>query len=86
MGRFDDDRLEEIYYYGDTDGVLAADCAIIQRKLHILNAIQGWTTLPLVGKPLPAGAGRTGIAATGSWRITFDWYEGAGAAGLRLEP
>lgn len=86
MGRFNDKRLEEIYYYGETDGIDPADCAVIQRKLHILVAARGWLTLPLVGKPVPAGLDRTGIKVTQKWRITFDWYEGAGAAGLELEP
>jgi hypothetical protein len=86
MGRFEDIRLEEIYYFGATATVPAAAWPIIRRKTALLIAARRWTTLPLIGKSFPLPGGRCGVAASGNYTITFEWYEGAGAAKLRLEP
>jgi hypothetical protein len=86
MGRFDDQRLLEIYLYGRTAGVPADECAEIQRKLVILIATPTWTGIDLVGDPFVIKRGRIGMMITPDWGISFLWWEGDGAFNLRLEP
>lgn len=86
MGRFEDQRLLEIYLYGHTAGVPAEDCAEIRRKLVMLIATPTWTGIELVGEPFALETGRIAIMITPDWGISFLWWEGDGAFTMRLEP
>jgi len=86
MGRFDDQRLLEIYLYGHTSGVPDDDCAVIQRKLVMLMAMPRWTGIALIGDPFVLQSGRIAMMLTDDWGISLEWWEGDGAFGMRLEP
>lgn len=86
MGRFDDERLEEIYYFGATYGVSREDCSLIRRSLSILRATTEGRTLPVAGRPFSLPDGRAAVQVTPDWAISFDWFEEVGAFVMRLEP
>lgn len=86
MGRFDDDRLEEIYYHGATYGVSPDDCFLIRRRLVILMAVPGRKTLEIAGRIFGLPEGRLAVQVTPNWSISFDLFEGVGAFVMRLEP
>jgi hypothetical protein len=86
MGRFDDDRLEEIYQHGATYGVSPDECFLIRRKLIILMAARSRITLSVIGRPFAMPEGRLAVPVTPDWAISFDWFEEVGVFAMRLEP
>ena len=87
MGRFDDERLEEIYYYGTTYGVSPDDCFLIRRKLLILMSARSWIALSIVGRacsPCLEGAGPFRSRRTG--RSASPGSKKWGHSTMRLEP
>lgn len=85
MGRFKDQRLLEIYLYGNTMGVPAEDCAAIRGELITLLAVSGWSEVEIVGDVFPLD-GRLSIMITPDWAISFEWWEGEGVFEMGLEP
>ena len=85
MGRFKDQRLLEIYLYGNTAGVPAEDCTTIRGELVTLLAVSGWTGVEIVGDVF-ALDGRLAIMLTPDWAVSFEWWEGEGAFEMGLEP
>ena len=86
MGRFNDQRLLEIYLYGHTAGVPAHDCAVLRRKLKLLLSTARWTGIGLIGDVFALENGRLAMMPTQNWGISFLWWEGDGAFQMQLEP
>lgn len=86
MGRFDDQRLLEIYLYGRTAGFPAEDCMVIRRKLTLLLKTLRWTEIDIIGDVFALDSGRLAMMLTEDWGISFIWWESDGAFEMRLEP